>query len=315
MCGRCVIARDPTSLRRCCAGVSYPYKGAAPPQAEAACKDASPSDPSCDLPAWYQGCESRYRPSYNVCPKDSLPVLLSSDQPHICEGESTAPGGRVLQMMQWGLIPSWHKGPAAQFSYLLNNCRSESLLDKASFRNAYTRDYRCVIPLDGFYEWKTMDKKKYPHYVHSEEKDRLLMVAGIFDVHRESDTPPLYTVTLITTNTVPRFSEIHSRMPALLEGEQQVSDWLDFKRVSGQEAYPMIMPTTRLVWYPVGPSVNNVYYKGEECMKGTTTSESPRKEKPKGLTLDNFFKRTPVKRKSEESRDLKRIKSGDEKET
>ena len=169
-----------------------------------------------------------------------------------------------------------------------------------------------MIPIDGFYEWKSVSGIKRPHYIQSEEKDTMLMVAGIFDVHRlTQDSSPLYTVTLITTDSHSSFCEVHHRMPAILQGADQVSDWLDFRRVTEKEAYHLIMPTTGLSWYPVGSSVNNVYYKGEECVLphkiGTV------EEIPKGVTLDKFFTRTPVKRKSEDSRSLKRVKDDNEK--
>ena len=295
MCGRCVIARDSATLRRCCA--HYPYTSGAPAETE--------KETATCLPRWYQDCEASYRPSYNVCPRDQLPVLLSSDHPHACDGEG--PEERILQMMQWGLVPSWHKGPAQEFAYLLNNCRSDSLLDKASFKNAFSKGQRCVIPINGFYEWKSVGGKKHPHYIQSEEKETMLMVAGIFDVHRlTQDSAPLYTVTLITTDAHPSFCDVHHRMPALLQGADQVSNWLDFRRVSGKDAYSLLMPTACLTWYPVGARVNNVYYKGEECLLPYKIAAV--EERPKGVTLDKFFTRTPVKRKSEDSRSLKRVK-------
>ena len=303
MCGRCVIVRDPAVIRRCCA--HYPYRTSSTPADTA--KEATQS-----LPRWYRDGESSYRPSYNVCPRDPLPVLLSSDHPHACEG--AGPEEHVLQIMQWGLVPSWHKGPAQEFAFLLNNCRSESLLDKASFRNAFNKGQRCVVPIDGFYEWKSVSGKKYPHYIQSEDRENMLMVAGIFDVHKlTQDSTPLYTVTLITTDAHSSFCDVHHRMPAILQGSGQVADWLDFRRVNGKEAYHLIMPTAGLSWYPVGSSVNNVYYKGEECVlpyKAETVEEKP---KAKVVTLDKFFKRTPVKRKSEDSMSLKRVKDENEK--
>ncbi|KAI6655540.1 Embryonic stem cell-specific 5-hydroxymethylcytosine-binding protein [Oopsacas minuta] len=295
MCGRCVIMRDGGAIRRRCA--HYPYKSS--------CTADTASDSSHCLPRWYQEGESSYQPSYNVCPRDNLPVLLSSDHPHACDGEG--PEDRILQMMQWGLVPSWHKGAAKDFAYLLNNCRSESLFDKASFRNAFTRGHRCVVPVDGFYEWKLIAGKKYPQYIQSVDNDSMLMLAGIFDIHRQTpDSNPLYTVTLITTEAHPVFSEVHHRMPAVLQGAQQVADWLDFRRVTDKQAYSIIIPTTGLTWYAVGNSVNNVYYKGEDCV--LPRKAEPVKEKSKGITLDTFFKKTPVKRKLEDSRTLKRVK-------
>ena len=290
--------REGAIIRRCCA--YHPCKS----------EEAKTDDTSPQLPRWYQGGDSSYQPSYNVCPRDNLPVLLSSDQPHVCDGEG--PEERVLQMMQWGLIPSWHKGAPHEFAYVLNNCRSESLMDKASFRNAFNRGYRCVVPIDGFYEWQSVSGQKQPQYIQSVEKESMLMLAGIFDIHRQTpDSNPKYTVTLITTDAHAEFSQIHHRMPAVLQGIEQVADWLDFRRVDEKQAYNLIMPTAGLAWYAVGPSVSNVYYKGEDCVLPRKVEV---KEKPKGVTLDKFFKKTPVKRKLEDSRSVKRLKDEIDKE-
>ncbi len=85
------------------------------------------------------------------------PVLLSTLHTHVVdhfqkEGGDVGgrgEGRRVLQTMKWGLVPSWHRGDPASFPTLLNNCRVEGMMEKASFRNAVNKNQRCVVMVDG----------------------------------------------------------------------------------------------------------------------------------------------------------------------
>ena len=78
------------------------------------------------------------------------PVLLSSNHSHVKKATDWEGGGeRVIQTMKWGLIPSWHRGDPGGFPTLLNNCRSEGMFQKASFRNAVQKGQRCVVLADG----------------------------------------------------------------------------------------------------------------------------------------------------------------------
>ncbi len=116
--------------------------------------------------------------------------------------------------MQWGLIPSWAKDHSASFKTF--NARSETITEKPTFRTPFKRK-RCLIPANGFYEWKTEGKKKTPHYF-SPSHAQMFYVAGLYD-EWESPNGYLESCTFITTSANQIVSEVHDRMPVILESK------------------------------------------------------------------------------------------------
>ncbi|XP_052787749.1 abasic site processing protein HMCES-like isoform X2 [Mya arenaria] len=114
-------------------------------------------------PAWRDAPNGKgFHPSYNIAPGAYTPVLLSSK--HFPDGECESP--RVIQPMMWGLIPSWHKGQASDKVYETNNCRSEGMLEKATYKVPLQKGRRCVVLAEGFYEWKREKSSKQPYYIY-----------------------------------------------------------------------------------------------------------------------------------------------------
>ena len=102
---------------------------------------------------------AKWRPRHNICPKTEVPVLLASP-----DGK----GGRELALFHWGLIPAWHKGASVRdFKLNMINARSDTLLDKASFRIPLQKGQRCVVVVEGFYEWHDPTSKQQ----HGQEAD------------------------------------------------------------------------------------------------------------------------------------------------
>jgi putative SOS response-associated peptidase YedK len=127
-----------------------------------------------------------------------------------------------LKPMQWGLIPSWAKSAEkAQelFPYGLN-ARAETIEVKPMFRDAWKQS-ACVIPASGFFEWKEVNKKKYPHYIQMKDESVMLM-AGIFSQWMDPETGELqHTYAIVTTEANALMQEIHNvkkRMPVILDG-------------------------------------------------------------------------------------------------
>ena len=127
-----------------------------------------------------------------------------------------------LKPMQWGLIPSWAKSAEkAQelFAYGLNS-RAETIEEKPMFRDAWKQS-ACVIPASGFFEWKEVNKKKYPHYIQMKDESVMLM-AGIFSQWLDPETGELQqTYAIVTTEANALMQEIHNvkkRMPVILDG-------------------------------------------------------------------------------------------------
>ncbi|RPA74952.1 DUF159-domain-containing protein [Ascobolus immersus RN42] len=135
----------------------------------------------------------------------------------------------VLQSMKWGLVPSWNKQPQ-YFSSLLRtiNCRADSIAQSGSMWTSMSNTKRCIVPMEGFYEWLPKGKDRIPYYI-SHPTQPLLYLAGLYDsVIPEGQTEPIFTYTIITTDTNKQLSFLHDRMPVLLEpGSQEMLDWLD----------------------------------------------------------------------------------------
>jgi putative SOS response-associated peptidase YedK len=138
---------------------------------------------------------------YNITPGTNIPVIrLSPD------------GKRVLHLLRWGLVPHWAKDPG--IGARLNNARGESVADKASFRDAFKRR-RCLVPADGFYEWKTEGKIKQPYYFSLKSGEPMAM-AGIWESWTAPDGGILRTVCIITTVANALTAPVHDRMPVII---------------------------------------------------------------------------------------------------
>ena len=136
-------------------------------------------------------------------------------------------GAAPLAQFQWGLIPSWAKDP--KIGSRMINARAETLAEKPSYRTALTRR-RCLIPADGFYEWREADNPKEggrtPMYFHRADDDALFAFAGLWDEWHAPDGSPLRSCTIITGTPNPLVAPIHDRMPIILRPENE-SAWLD----------------------------------------------------------------------------------------
>ena len=144
-------------------------------------------------------------PNFNICPAENISVLVSNL------------GKRKLGQMRWGFVPHWYKSVAD--GPLLFNARAETLAEKPAYRNACIKR-RCLIPADGFYEWKKqVGSKSKPFYVRRLDRQQMSF-AGIwqFSGDREDRTP---TCTIITVPASKQISGIHNRMPLLIDP----SDW------------------------------------------------------------------------------------------
>jgi putative SOS response-associated peptidase YedK len=189
-------------------------------------------------------------PRYNLAPTQDAPVIIAD-----------AHGGRRMGMMRWGLVPSWADDPS--LGNRLINARAETVAEKPAFRAAFRRR-RCVVPMDGFYEWVEEpvgddaggETVKVPHWIHRPER-RAFGVAGLWERWREDDgADPLVSFTLLTTRATPFVRRLHDRMPLILS-ESGVARWLDPESDSG--ALDDVLsgpPETELEERPVSREVN-----------------------------------------------------------
>lgn len=152
-----------------------------------------------------------YPARYNIPPGTDIPVIRQSP-------ENT----RVLHLLRWGLVPNWAKDP--NIGAKLNNARGESVAEKPSFRGAFKRR-RCLIPADGFYEWKTEGKLKQPYYIRLKSGEPMAM-GGLWESWKSPDGEILRTCCIITTGPNAIMEPIHDRMPVILAREQWQA-WLE----------------------------------------------------------------------------------------
>ena len=204
---------------------------------------------------------------FNIAPTQ-LDVLV---RPTSAPGERDqivrpAAGGREAVPSSWGLIPSWSKDRAIASKTF--NARSESLLERASFRSL-VGTHRCIIPASGFYEWTSggKGKGKQPLYLHRRDGHPLAL-AGLWTTWTDPESGELVTShTVITTAANAMMRPYHHRMPVLLSGEA-LDVWLDPTVTDPAAVLPLLVPAPEetLVARRVAPLVNDVRNEGEQLI-------------------------------------------------
>jgi putative SOS response-associated peptidase YedK len=187
---------------------------------------------------------------YNVAPTNDVTVVYQDENEQ-----------RRLDLMFWGLVPSWAESPA--IGSRLINARSETVAVKPSFRSAFRRR-RCLIPVDGFYEWVQVPerKKKQPVYITSTDGNPLAF-AGIWESWRSKDgsqsADELRSCSIITGPPNEMIAPLHDRMPMILSRDQW-APWLDPSNDRIDELHSMLRPAPEqlLQWWTVSTAVNNV---------------------------------------------------------
>jgi len=193
--------------------------------------------------------------SYNIAPSHEVLAIIHD-------------GGRRLERLHWGLVPSWAKD-LSDASRLIN-ARAETIAQKPSFRTAFKRR-RCLLLADGFYEWKGSKGNKQPYFIALPSKHPFAF-AGLWELWKNkeaADGARVYkSCTIITTEASRSVHDIHHRMPVILEPEAY-NDWLD----------PQIQETERLqeilqqhhiremIYYPVSKLVNHVQNNSVACIQ------------------------------------------------
>ena len=181
---------------------------------------------------------------YNCAPTQPLPVVRKS-----------ARGGRGFSFMQWGLVPSWSKGPDTRFSMI--NARAETAAIKPAYRGPF-RQHRCLIPADGFYEWQKTEDGKQPHFFSLKTKEPHGF-AGLWDEWMGPHGDEILSFSIITTKANALVRPIHDRMPVILSPEYYGA-WLGEDEPQSPkvlEALLLPFPAEEMQCYPVSRRVNS----------------------------------------------------------
>lgn len=193
-----------------------------------------------------------FEPRYNIAP--TTPVLA-------CKMDSREQ--KELALMRWGLIPRWAK--QADGNYLMINARAETVAEKPAFRGP-VRNRRCLIPADGYYEWKSMEGRKQPFYFSMKDGEPFCF-AGLWERWQPADGEPIESCAIITTAANALGAEIHPRMPVILAADNY-ERWLDPRVTEAEKVLPMLAPYPPefMTVYPVSTLVNNARADEPRCI-------------------------------------------------
>lgn len=186
-------------------------------------------------------------PRWNMSPTQAAPVIKLMDH-------GPAKGRRVLAMMRWGLVPSWAKD--IDIGAKMINARSETVTEKPAFRGAY-RYRRCVVPADGFYEWRTEAGVKQPYRVVRRDRAPFAF-AGLWELWEGTgEGSALETFTILTTEANAAIAHIHHRMPVMLFEKDAFATWMEGDPAVAADLMRPCDPAL-IEAYPVDRRVGNV---------------------------------------------------------
>jgi putative SOS response-associated peptidase YedK len=193
---------------------------------------------------------ARFAPRYNIAPSQAL---LSVRMEH---------GERRSALLQWGLLPSWAKDASASRRPI--NARAETVAEKPSFRAAYRRR-RCLVPADGYYEWRSEDGRKQPYFIY--RRDRASFAMAALWEYWEQDGSAIETCALLTCAANQIIAPVHHRMPVIIDSTDY-SVWLDPAAGSTHVAHLLQASSDEtLAYYPVSTRVNLPANDSVECIE------------------------------------------------
>jgi len=191
-------------------------------------------------------------PRYNIAPTQPVVAVLN-DRRH------------KMDLLQWGLIPPWAREPDKNAGQI--NARAETLTEKPTFKHAFRRK-RCLIPADGFFEWKRV---RYPpgkqaYYIRRKDGSPFMM-AGLWEEWHDPTGGLLMTCTIITTRPNALMEGIHDRMPVILPAEH-FETWISPDIDRSDILEPLLVPAPDDAWeaIPVSPHVNDVRHDDRACV-------------------------------------------------
>jgi len=183
-------------------------------------------------------------PRYNIAPSQAVAAVR------------VPPGGSAREsvLLHWGLVPSWAKDPS--IGNRMINARAETAAGKPAFRSAMRRR-RCLVPADGFYEWKRTGGRKQPYYIRMRD-ERVFAFAGLWESWEEPGGAAVESCAILTTSPNDLLVPIHDRMPVLV-APRDYDFWLSPEVLDPGALAPLFrpFPSEEMTAFPVGTAVNN----------------------------------------------------------
>ncbi|MBW3583413.1 MAG: SOS response-associated peptidase [Euryarchaeota archaeon] len=202
-----------------------------------------------------------YPKRYNVCPTDDIVVVRAG-------GDAAGEPERVGRLMRWGFVPTWAKDPEGM--PLMINAKAESVFEKPAFRTA-AKHQRCLVPADGFYEWKKLKGgEKQPMFIRLQD-DRPMALAGLWSEWSgklEGEEVAFQSCVILTTDTNDLLRPVHDRMPVIMD-QDGWSLWLDPTIDDPELLHPLLAPfdAARMKMWPVSRKVNKPQADGAELIE------------------------------------------------
>ena len=205
--------------------------------------------------------EEDWNPRFNIAPTQPVPVIRQHPKEAI----------RQLSVMKWGLIPHWAKDPSIAMSTI--NAKSETAATKPAFRDPL-KFRRCLIPADGFYEWKRTVKAKQP-FCFEIKGGELFAFAGLWDGWKDASGNWIKTCSILTTTPNVLTATVHDRMPVILDPESY-DLWLAPGMQNVAAISELLKPydASQMQLYPVSSRVNHVTNDDEECSRRVEITEA-----------------------------------------
>jgi putative SOS response-associated peptidase YedK len=206
-----------------------------------------------------------WRPRWNIAPTQPAPVVIQDRE-----------GARVVELMRWGLVPHW--ADDLSIGARMINARGEGILTKPAFRDAIRR-HRCLVPADGFFEWRTVGGKRQPLFIRPEPR-RLVTFAGVWSRWRSKDpASPLVvdSYSILTVPASPLVRPVHDRMPLVLPAAHRAA-WLDRGLVEPDAIEGLIAAASALDGWemtPVSMRVNKPDHDDPACLDPPQPGEIP----------------------------------------
>src|ERR1700719_3181510 len=186
--------------------------------------------------------QPNFPPRHNIAATQPIPVVIIEN------------GVRHFRLMRWGLLPAWVKD-VGKFTLLIN-ARAETVNEKPAFKNAMKRR-RCLIPADGYYEWRSSETRKRPHFIHRRDGGPIGL-AGLAETWIGPNGEELDTVAIVTAPASADLAVLHPRVPVTIRPED-FARWLDCSSDDAADAMALLAPPEEgeFIWHEVSTRVNH----------------------------------------------------------
>jgi putative SOS response-associated peptidase YedK len=179
-------------------------------------------------------------PHYNITPGNYLPVVVKHSP-------------NQVELMKWGLVPHWSKEPRVKYSTI--NARAETVTSSSVYREPF-KTKRCLVPANGFFEWKQTATIKVPYFIHLKHEP-MFAFAGLYDIWTDAEGKEFKSFSIITTTPNEIMQPIHNRMPVILPKEHE-EVWLTPDETNTAKLLTLLQPypSNQMEAYTVSTAVN-----------------------------------------------------------